>query len=70
MLNNKIIYTSNISSNIISFQTNSSCVPDTLFELMKTNTLIVFNANSFIECDGDINEEKNRMLQKMNKKSI
>ena len=45
MLDNKIIYTSNISSNVISFQTNSSCVPDTLFEHMKTNTLIVFNAN-------------------------
>ena len=58
MLNNKIIYTSNISSNVINFQTNSSCVPDTLFELMKTNTLIVFNANSFIQCDCNINKEK------------
>ncbi len=64
MLNNKIIYTSNISSNIISFQTNSSCVLDTLFELMKTNTLIVFNANSFIECDGDINKENKQDVTK------
>ncbi len=64
MLNNKIIYTSNISSNIISFQTNSSCVPDTLFELMKTNTLIVFNANSFIECDCDINKENKQDVTK------
>ena len=68
MLNNKIIYTSNISSNVISSQSNSSSVPDTLFELMKTNTLIVFNENSFIECDGDKKKKKNSMLQKMNKK--
>ena len=41
MLTNKIIYTSNISSNVLDFSSNSSVVPNTLFELMKTNILVV-----------------------------
>ena len=41
MLTNKISFTTNVSSNIVNFSTNSSNVPNTLFELMKTNTLIV-----------------------------
>lgn len=41
MLTNKIIYTSNISSNVLDFFSNSSVVPNTLFELMKTNILVV-----------------------------
>lgn len=41
MLTNKITYTSNISSNILDFSSNSSVVPNTLFELMKTNILVV-----------------------------
>ena len=41
MLTNKILYTTNISSNILNFSSNSSSVPNTLFELMKTNILIV-----------------------------
>ena len=41
MLTNKITYTSNISSNVLDFSSNSSVVPNTLFELMKTNILVV-----------------------------
>lgn len=41
MLTNKITYTSNISSNVLDFSSNSSVVPNTLFELMKTNVLVV-----------------------------
>ena len=47
MLNNKIIYTSNISSNAVSFHTNNSSIPNTLFELMKTNVLIVIETEIF-----------------------
>lgn len=46
MLTNKIVYTSNISSNILNFVSNSSAVPNTLFELMKTNVLVVDTAVS------------------------
>lgn len=41
MLTNKITYTSNTSSNVFDFSSNSSVVPNTLFELMKTNILVV-----------------------------
>lgn len=41
MLTNKISYSTNISSNKTNFLSESSVVPDTLFELMKTNILIV-----------------------------
>lgn len=43
MLTNKITYTSNISSNMLNMASNSSVVPNTLFELMRTNILIVDN---------------------------
>lgn len=46
MLTNKILYTTNISSNVMNFSANSSTVPNTLFELMKTNILIVDDNNS------------------------
>lgn len=45
MLTNKISFTTNISSNIMTFSSNSSTVPNTLFELMKTNVLIVDGSN-------------------------
>lgn len=41
MLTNKVIYSSNVSSNTLGFSSNSSAVPNTLFELMKTNILVV-----------------------------
>ena len=41
MLQNKFIFFSNISSNLISVEAQNSSVPNTLFELMKTNVLIV-----------------------------
>lgn len=46
MLTNKISFTTNISSNIMTFSSNSSTVPNTLFELMKTNVLIVDSSSN------------------------
>lgn len=46
MLTNKISFTTNISSNIMTFSSNSSTVPNTLFELMKTNILIVDSSSN------------------------
>lgn len=46
MLTNKISFTTNISSNIMIFPSNSSTVPNTLFELMKTNILIVDSSSN------------------------
>ena len=46
MLTNKISFTTNVSSNIMAFSSNSSTVPYTLFELMRTNILIVDNSNA------------------------
>ena len=45
MLTNKISFTTNVSSNIMAFSFNSSIVPNTLFELMRTNILIVDSSN-------------------------
>lgn len=45
MLTNKISFTTNVSSNIMAFSSNSSIVPNTLFELMRTNILIVDSSN-------------------------
>lgn len=42
MLTNKIIYITNFQSSIVNFTSNgSSALPNTLFELMRTNVLIV-----------------------------
>lgn len=42
MLTNKIIYITNFQSSTVNFTSNvSSALPNTLFELMKTNVLIV-----------------------------
>lgn len=46
MLTNKISFTTNISSNTMTFSSNSSTVPNTLFELMKTNILIVDSSSN------------------------
>ena len=43
MLKNKCIYISNVSSNTINLSNSSSSVPNTLFELMKENVLLVEN---------------------------
>ena len=43
MLKNKCIYISNVSSDTINFSNSSSSVPNTLFELMKENVLLVEN---------------------------
>lgn len=49
MLKNKILFVSNISSNLDTPNPSSSAIPDTLFELMKNNVLLV-NSN----CDSNI----------------
>lgn len=42
MLTNKIIYITNFQSSTVNFSSNgSSALPNTLFELMRTNALIV-----------------------------
>lgn len=42
MLTNKIIYITNFQSSTVNFTSNgSSALPNTLFEMMKTNVLIV-----------------------------
>lgn len=41
MLQSKFLYISNTSSNITSVNRNSSSIPNTLFELMRDNILIV-----------------------------
>lgn len=42
MLTNKIIYITNFQSSTVNFTLNgSSALPNTLFEMMKTNVLIV-----------------------------
>ena len=41
MLVTKYSYISNVSSNATQFNSSSSTVPNTLFELMKSNVLIV-----------------------------
>lgn len=42
MLTNKIIYKTNFQSSTVNFTSNgSSALPNTLFEMMKTNVLIV-----------------------------
>lgn len=43
MLVTKYSYVSNITSNTIQFNTSSSAVPDSLFELMKNSILVVNN---------------------------
>ena len=50
MLTNKIFYSTNISSNKTNFSSESSIVPNTLFELMKTNILIIENNMSVLPC--------------------
>lgn len=62
MLTNKISFTTNISSNIMTFSSNSSTVPNTLFELMRTNILIVDSSNIPQQIIGEtikIENEKN-----------
>lgn len=60
MLTNKIKYTSNIVSNAMDFSPNSSVVPNTLFELMRTNILIVDNKvdNVLIDTNAPIKSDK------------
>ncbi len=41
MLKNKVVIVSNVSSNNFNYNNASSSVPNTLFELMKENILIV-----------------------------
>jgi len=41
MLKNKIIFNSNFANSINSFNTNSSSMPNTLFQLMQKNILII-----------------------------
>lgn len=41
MLKNKISFVSNMSSNLNSLNSSSSAIPNTLFELMKNNVLLV-----------------------------
>ena len=53
MLKNKILFVSNISSNLDTPNPSSSAIPDTLFELMKNNVLLV-NSN----CDSNITISK------------
>ena len=53
MLKNKILCVSNISSNLNSLNASSSAIPNTLFELMKNNVLLV-NSN----CDSNITISK------------
>lgn len=53
MLKNKILFVSNISSNLNSLNPSSSAIPNTLFELMKNNVLLV-NSN----CDSNITISK------------
>ena len=50
MLTNKILYSTNILSNETSFSSGSSMVPNTLFELMKTNILIIENNIGIVPC--------------------
>lgn len=45
MLKNKCIYISNVSSNTINLNNASSSTPNTLFELMKDNILLVTDNN-------------------------
>lgn len=58
MLTNKISFTTNISSNIMTFSSNSSTVPNTLFELMKTNVLIVDGSNISQQIDETIKKQE------------
>ena len=53
MLKNKILFVSNISRNLNSLNPSSSAIPNTLFELMKNNVLLV-NSN----CDSNITISK------------
>lgn len=41
MLKNKVVIVSNVSSNNFNYNNASSSVPNTLFELMKENILVV-----------------------------
>lgn len=55
MLTNKIIYKTNFQSSTVNFTSNgSSALPNTLFEMMKTNVLIV---DSKIYHNKDIEKE-------------
>lgn len=55
MLANKIIYITNFQSSTVNFISNSnSAIPNTLFELMRTNVLIV---DSKIYQNKDIEKE-------------
>lgn len=55
MLTNKIIYITNFQSSTVNFASNgSSALPNTLFELMRTNVLIV---DSKIYHNKDIEKE-------------
>lgn len=55
MLTNKIIYITNFQSSTVNFTSNgSSALPNTLFELMRTNVLIV---DSKIYHNKDIEKE-------------
>ena len=55
MLSNKIIYITNFQSSTVNFISNSnSAIPNTLFELMRTNVLIV---DSKIYQNKDIEKE-------------
>ena len=59
MLTNKILYSSNISSNNVNFQTINSSVPNTLFELMKTNVLVVVDTKPVnVPCDNIVEVNK------------
>ena len=46
MLTYKISYATNVSSNTIFISDKSSIIPNTLFDLMKSNILIIGNQNS------------------------
>ena len=59
MLTNKISFTTNVSSNIMAFSSNSSTVPNTLFELMRTNILIVDSSNMPQQIFGETIKNKN-----------
>lgn len=61
MLTNKISFTTNISSNIMTFSSNSSTVPNTLFELMKTNILTVDSSSNIPQHIIDENVKKQEL---------